>query len=384
MTEDEIRELISERDVLRQEVIVARRSAEFTAKLVVDQFRETDGFIQRLHIANAWQQAVLDAASRISIIAATTEGTIQLFNTGARKMLQYSPEEVIGKLTPEVFHDKYELEARRTKLQETLNHPVDGMNFFLELARREALAEHEWTYVRKDGSKFLVTLNMTLIYGPDRSIVGILCSARDITQRKIIEQEMIAAKNAAETANRTKSTFLANMSHELRTPLNAIIGYSEMLQEEAEERSLGEFVPDLKRIHSAAKLLLSLINDVLDLSKIEAGKVELAPETIDLSEIIRDVVATVQPLIEKQQNVLAVEFPASAPHEMVADPIRVKQLLFNLISNANKFTENGRLAIVVSGDELLSQPAVKIAVKDSGHRHVAGNGAAPVSALFPG
>ncbi len=126
----------------------------------------------------------------------------------------------------------------------------------------------------------------------------------EIIERQQIEEALKEAKEVAETANSTKSQFLANMSHELRTPLNAIIGYREMLKEDAEDLEQDDFIPDLQNIHAAGRHLLGLINDVLDLSKIEAGKMELFLEGVVLEIIIDEVVSTVQPLVEKKANLL--------------------------------------------------------------------------------
>jgi response regulator RpfG family c-di-GMP phosphodiesterase len=128
-----------------------------------------------------------------------------------------------------------------------------------------------------------------------------LALKQEIVERQQIEKALQEAKEASEAANHAKSQFMANMSHELRTPLNAIIGYSEMLKEEAEDLEPDDFIPDLQKIHSAGKHLLGLINDVLDLSKIEAGKMELFLEHVDLEIIINEVVSTIQPMIEKKQ-----------------------------------------------------------------------------------
>ena len=155
------------------------------------------------------------------------------------------------------------------------------------------------------------------------------------------------AREAAEEASRTKSAFLANMSHELRTPMNAIIGYSEMLIEEAEDLGQEEFIPDLKKIHSAGKHLLGLINDVLDLSKIEAGKMTLYLEDFAIPAMITEVTATIQPLIEKNTNQLVVECPSDLG-TMHADVTKVRQTLFNLLSNAAKFTHAGRITLTVA------------------------------------
>ncbi len=154
------------------------------------------------------------------------------------------------------------------------------------------------------------------------------------------------ARTAAEEANLAKSRFLANMSHELRTPLNAIIGYSEMLEEEAIDLDLQDFVPDLEKINRAGKHLLNLINDILDFSKIEAGKMDLYLETFALADMIDDVQTTIQPMIEQKGNTLIIDSHDNVG-DMHADETKTRQVLFNLLSNASKFTENGTITLTV-------------------------------------
>jgi PAS domain S-box-containing protein len=175
------------------------------------------------------------------------------------------------------------------------------------------------------------------------------------------------AKELAEAANVSKSQFLANMSHELRTPLNAVIMYSELLQEEAEDRHVDGFIPDLDKIRAAGKHLLALVNGVLDLSKIEAGKMELYLETFDVDAMVRDVSVTIQPLVQKKHNALHLEISREAG-KMHADLTKVRQILFNLLSNASKFTERGAVTLTVqrSAVEGGGTDALEFRVADTG------------------
>jgi signal transduction histidine kinase/DNA-binding response OmpR family regulator len=169
-----------------------------------------------------------------------------------------------------------------------------------------------------------------------------------------IAEELVSARDRALEANKSKSAFLANMSHELRTPLNAVIGYSELIEEECEETGQTHFVPDLKKIQSSARQLLQLINGILDLSKIEAGKMDLHLEDISVPLMIHDVVSIINPLLERNGNRLNL-VGVETDIKMHSDMTKVRQVLFNLLSNASKFSSNGTITLTVerSGDDHL-------------------------------
>ena len=173
------------------------------------------------------------------------------------------------------------------------------------------------------------------------------------------------ARDLAEQANRSKSVFLASMSHELRTPLTAIIGYSEILEDDAEEMGLDDFLPDLNKIKSAGKHLLGLINSILDLSKVEAGKMELFVESFDVPGLVSDIASTVAPLVERRGNQLEVRCDEQIG-AIEADLTKTRQILFNLLSNSAKFTEHGRVSLEVETSIEFGAEWVVFKVRDTG------------------
>lgn len=223
----------------------------------------------------------------------------------------------------------------------------------------------EYRFRRKNGTYCWVSDEIHMIRDKHGEPIEIVGAMSNISARKKVEEELAEAKNLAERANQAKSAFLANMSHELRTPMNAILGYSEMLMEEAEDLEQEDFIPDLKKIHQSGIHLLALINDALDLSKIESGKMEAFAEEIDLDMLIDEVSATAHPLFEKNKNSLVIERGKDIGMAY-QDIIKLRQILFNLLSNAAKFTHEGTITLHVNRTEQAGVNWLTFAVSDTG------------------
>ena len=188
---------------------------------------------------------------------------------------------------------------------------------------------------------------------------------QEIAYRRLAEESLVVAKEEAEAAARVKSDFIANISHEFRTPLNAILGYCEILQYELKKLGREDFCDDLKSIESSGNHLLVLLNDILDLSKIQAGMIEVNLETFPVKALVEDVMATIRPLARKNHNTLNVTYQSTVD-SMFSDQARLRQVLLNLLSNACKFTENGVITLKVSGKGEQGTEGVVFAVSDTG------------------
>ena len=287
------------------------------------------------------------------IVTIDSRGVIQSTNPAVEAIFGYARDEMRGQnvkmLMPEPYrseHDGYLERYVRTREPRVIG------------VRSELFGR------RKDGTDFPLELGLSEVERPDGDsrFVGIL---RDVSERHEAQQALEEAKNEAEMASRTKGQFLANMSHELRTPLNAVIGYSEMIGEELEERGESELVDDSRKIRTAGKHLLDLINAVLDVSKIEAGKVDLFLETFDVAEMLYGVAATVRPLMERRSNELVLEL---APNlgTTHSDLTKTRQILFNLLSNAAKFTQSGTVTLRARREAGDGQDWFLLAVDDTG------------------
>ena len=353
----------------------AERTATLEQEIRTRQQAETDA-------KNAWARndGILDVALDC-VILMDESGRIVQFNPAAERTFGYSAAEAVGTPLAELIVPQEHVGSDREGLVRYLtNGPTAVLNRRLELSA-----------VRKGGEIFPVEVAIAPISAEGAAMfAGYM---RDITERRQAEtalavytrdleqahdterqnaeqlaklvDQLRVTQGQAEAATRAKSDFLASMSHELRTPLNAIILYSELLQEEADEHDTERSVADLQKIQSAGKHLLDLINGILDLSKIEAGKMTLSLERFEIRAMLDDLLDTVGPLVEQRSNVLTVNCGDDVG-SMVADFMKVRQILLNLLSNAGKFTRDGAISLDVQRVTVGGRALVRFTVTDTG------------------
>ena len=302
-------------------------------------------------------QSILDSMSDC-VIVADDSGRLLVINRAAESLLRVRPSD-------ELTDDWVE---RHGFYRSDMVTPCPHREFPLMQALRGQAVDAMQMFVlgdRRDTQGLWLSVDATPLRDEDGIVHNGVAIFRNITASKRAEDALVKAKDAAEAANRSKSQFLANMSHELRTPLNAIIGYSEILTEQAIDTGQEDSIPDLEKIHSAGRHLQSLIDDILDLSKIEAGKMDLLLDTFDVAEMVHEVTTTLQTVVEKNGNRLEVSC-ASEVGFMHADMTKVRQVLFNFLSNAGKFTENGTVRLHVARANVDGREWLRFAVRDTG------------------
>jgi len=285
-----------------------------------------------------------------AIIAIDNEGTITFWNKAAERIFGYSREESLSQdvhslLAPQDYHEK--CDPAFSLFKETGKGSVVGKT--LEMRAK-----------KKDGTEFAMELSLSAVILKNKwTAVAVI---RDITERKRIEDTLLQAKIAAENANRTKSEFLANMSHELRTPLNSIIGFSDVLLEGCFGELNTKQYRYLGNISNSGRHLLGIINDILDISKVESGKSKLELEEISVHSALEEMISFMQPLAAEKEIVLKLEM-AQGPDKLLADKPKLKQVLYNLIGNAIKFTDIGGYVTIKARAE---GNMVSISVTDTG------------------
>ena len=281
---------------------------------------------ESLHLDEALARSLLETSPIITAVA-NLAGEILFLNQRGRQIARISSGQDLPNVGS-IYADPAQQPIVRAKLM-----------------AQGKLDDEEVQFKALDGSLIWGLMTMRIItYAGQPAIAAWIY---DITRQKETEAALAEARDAAQMANKTKEEFLANMSHELRTPLNAIIGYSQILGEEVEDIGHTELMPDLKRIESAGKHLLGLINDVLDLSKIEAGRMELYYEVVATQQIADEVRSIGAPLASARGNELIIDIEPGFT-SLHTDFTKVKQCLLNLVSNACKFTENGQVRVRIS------------------------------------
>src|SRR5881275_217181 len=308
----------------------ARKLHDELVLLAMEDVTEKRRAQHLLEQIEAYAQDVVDTV-REPLLILDSSLRVHSANGAFYQTFHVSAEETENQLIYELGNGQWDIPDLRTLLEDIV--PTSSVFNDFEL-------EHDFPVI---GRRVMLLNARKLREGSHAELL--VLAMEDVTERRRAEGEVAKAKEAAETANRTKSLFLANMSHELRTPLNAILGFSEMLQEDAVERDLLDFNSDLQKISTAGQNLLVLINDILDLSKIEAGKMELHIETFDIAALIADVASTIEMQVVKNGNALEVTCATDIGF-MHGDLSKLRQGLFNLVSNATKFTHDGRIKVL--------------------------------------
>jgi two-component system sensor histidine kinase/response regulator len=328
------------------------RNVALQAARLEKEHTELESYAERLALAMEMERAVTEGALD-AIMRIDRQGRITLWNPQAKRIFGWSAGEAVGQSVDELIFPE---RVRAVHLAWSRGYQQAGPGQAID--RRVELEA-----VHRDGHNFPIELAITPVHqGADLAFCAF---ATDISARKKNEQQLHLAIEQAEAASRVKSMFLANMSHELRTPLNAIIGYSELLEELAAREGRPGALPDLAKINMAGKHLLTLINDILDISKIEAGRMELATEFIALPDLIEQLRTTVEPLAAKNSNRFEIKGEGTAV-SLFNDITRLRQCLLNLLSNANKFTREGRVRLSVSAETEGGRDWVSFTVSDTG------------------
>jgi PAS domain S-box-containing protein len=304
---------------------------------------------QELWQVNQLQSAILNGTN-YAIISTDLNGIIQTFNAGAETMLGYSMEEVVGKVTPEIFCDSQEMSEKITKASTILGRDLDLGFESLMLMAMAGLIDEEWINIRKDGSRFPVSISVTVLKDDQDQPIGVLTVRQDISDRKQSELQLQTANQELLRATKLKDEFLANMSHELRTPLNSILGLSESLKEEILGSLNEKQLRAISTIESSGEHLLSLINDILDISKISAGMITLDITSVSIKSICSSSLLLVKQLAFTKGIQIYSNIPSQINNINInVDDRRIKQVLINLLTNAVKFTANeGRVSLSVA------------------------------------
>ena len=303
-------------------------------------FQKMVAELRRTMVSKSYVDNVIGAMGE-SLIVTGPDGRVRTANQAARVLLQLNESELIGRRIETIITGD---------LVDPDLMPASGI---------------EREYIARDGRRIPMLITASVMHSQtERSLVYV---AQDVSLRKQAELELLAAKQFAEEANRAKSQFLANMSHELRTPLNTVISFAGLLEEELADRQVDELLPDVKKITNSGRHLLAIVNDVLDISKIEAGRMEVSALRFSINRVLREIADTAELLAAKNRNRMTIEPWLSSDAAVVNDEQKFRQSLLNLVSNACKFTQDGEVHVTVKPTSGVDgQPVFEIKVSDTG------------------
>jgi PAS domain S-box-containing protein len=308
---------------------------------------------------------LLDSASGTAFIATDLEGIITWFSPGAEQLLGYHSDDIVARTTPMPFHDSREILSRAQKLRitpgyEVVTHPV---------AHGADQDTRDWTYVRRDGSRLTVSVSVTAVRDDEGNPVSFLSVVRDVTDRRAAEQALVFALDKERETNqrmldldRAKGEFVSAVSHELRTPLTSIVGYTELLADDVSDNLTEEQVQLIERIDRNGERLLTLVEDLLTLARVEDGSLALDRVEVDLRDAVRVATDEVVHAAHKGRVSLRVDVPTE-PVPLEGDKAYLERLVLNLVSNAVKFTDAGGEVVVslrVTGE------VAEVRVRDTG------------------
>jgi PAS domain S-box-containing protein len=314
---------------LRQELDRARAEAEESRRQGAQALAEALGQTEELRRSEERMRLMIEAVTDYAIILLDASGKISSWNRGAERIKGYSEAEILGKPYETFFLPDDAAAGKAHRL--------------LSRAARDGHVEDEGWRRRKDGTRFWADAVITALFDPTGELLGYAKITRDLTDRR--HAEAMASQNAQlAEANRMKSKFLANMSHELRTPLNSIIGYTDLVLTDKAEPLGNTGRRNLETVLRNARHLLGLINDVLDISKIEAGKMSVHAETFDLKAVLDSLLTSTEPLLHGRPVQLVLETHPDIG-QVHTDETKLRQIVLNLLSNAIKFTTEGRITL---------------------------------------
>lgn len=312
------------------------------------------------------QKSIFDGIGH-AVMFTNTSGIIQIINKAGLNLVGYTLDEVVGKMSLLNFLDAKEVLKRSKELTLELGEKVEpDFNTFIAKTTLENsnVDANEWTYMAKSGKRIPVWMSVTCIKNTEGAILGYFSAAEDYTIKKQAESDLINAKNLAELAVYTKDSFLANMSHEIRTPLNAIIGFTELLSQRNLDTVQAEYVGN---IQIAGDNLLLLINDILDLSKIESGQLIIESYTFNLNDALKHIYNLLKVNADQKGLEFILFLDANMPEFVIGDKGRLNQILINLVGNAVKFTETGEISMTVKKmKETETTITLRFSIKDTG------------------